>query len=208
MSKHATVLQKAVAEAAVAQAAVPQQGARVKRKDQALPGEYHELILRLFQRPTAVAVMCGNSRGASAVCESVAMELGALGKRVVVVAVDKLLRLNPIPVPDETAFVAGRVPNVWIWPSPFGPPIEFFKSRDPEGAGNWLEVLRRSFDAVLLDCEGVQTLADAAGVAAMADRAVVVVEAGKTQKQQIQRHQDALQLRGVGLAGYVMVRQR
>jgi Mrp family chromosome partitioning ATPase len=68
--------------------------------------------------------------------------------------------------------------------------------------------LRRDFDAVLLECPPVETAPAAAAIAAMADATVLVIEACRTTKQQIQRDQQALQLRGVKLAGCILMRRR
>jgi Mrp family chromosome partitioning ATPase len=101
------------------------------------------------------------------------------------------------------------VPNVSLWPSTFGTPVELFQSTAPAPSdGNWLGSLRREFDAVLLDCPSVDTAPATATIAAMADATVLVVEAGRTSKQQIQRDQQALQLRGVDLAGCILMRRR
>ena len=71
---------------------------------------------------------------------------------MVVVPVDTLLRMNPVPVPGETAYAPGPAQNVWFWPAPSGAPIEFFKSRVPVGTHNWLDSLRLNFNSILLDC--------------------------------------------------------
>jgi hypothetical protein len=106
-------------------------------------GAYLELIRRLFQTAAAVAIVgTGSGQGAAGVCEGIAAELAASGNRVVVVPVDTLLRMNPVPVPGETAYAPGPAQNVWFWPAPSGAPIEFFKSRVPVGTHNWLDSLR------------------------------------------------------------------
>jgi len=164
-------------------------------------GEYLNLIRRLFQSHSVVAVVDSGSgsRGPEA-CRGIAAELAASGNRVVIVQVDALLRTSQLP--DLTDCLPGRVPNVSLWPSTVGAPVEFFQSPAPP-AGNWLGSLRRAFDAVLLDCPPAAT-----AIAAMADSTVLVVEAGRPSKQQIQRDQQALQLRGVKLAGCILMRRR
>ena len=172
------------------------------------PAEYLDLILRLFQSHSVVAVVDGGpgSRGREA-CRGIASELAASGNRVVIVQVDALLRMNQFP--DATACLPGHEPNVSIWPSTSGAAIEFIQSPVPvPSAGNWLGSLRRDFDSVLLDCPSVETAPATATIAAMADSAVLLVEAGRTSKQQIQRDQHALQLRGVKLAGCILMRRR
>jgi hypothetical protein len=171
-------------------------------------GEYLDLIRRLFQSHSVVAVVdsARGSRGPEA-CRGIAAELSASGKRVVIVQVDALLQTSQFP--DATACRPGHVPNVSLWPSTFGTPVELFQSTAPAPSdGNWLGSLRREFDAVLLDCPSVDTAPATATIAAMADATVLVVEAGRTSKQQIQRDQQALQLRGVDLAGCILMRRR
>lgn len=171
-------------------------------------GEYLDLIRRLFQSHSVVAVVDGGagSRGPEA-CRGIAAELAASGNRVVIVQVATLLRMSQFP--DATACLPGRVPNVSLWPSTVGAPVEFFQSPAPAPpAGNWLGSLRRNFDSVLLDCPPVETAPAAVAIAAMADGAVLAIEACRTTKQQIQRDQQALQLRGVKLAGCILMRRR
>ena len=82
-------------------------------------------------------------------------------------------------------------------------------SRGPAAsAAEWLDSLRLVFDSVLLDCPATETAPAAAQLAAMADAAMLVVEAGRTTRQQIQRDQRALQLRGVKLMGCILMRRR
>ena len=169
-------------------------------------GEYGEVIRLLFELPAAVAIL-----GSSRVAEDLGAELAACGKRVVIVAVNELLRMNPIPVPDETALRPGRAPQVWVWPAPVGQKIEFFRSRETTfekvaGAENWLDSLRGRFDAVLLDCPNVEEAPGVSEAAAMADCALLAVEAGYTLKEQVQKDQRALQLRGARVAGCVLVK--
>jgi hypothetical protein len=45
-------------------------------------------------------------------------------------------------------------------------------------------------------------------VAVMADAAILIAEAGRTSKQQIQQDQRALQLRGAKVVGSILVQQR
>jgi Mrp family chromosome partitioning ATPase len=175
-------------------------------------GEYLDLIRRLFQSHSVVAVVDsgGGSRGPEA-CRGIAAELAASGNRVVIVRVDALLRTSQLP--DATACAPGPTPGISLWPSTVGAPVEFFPSSAPLPAtGAWLGSLRRTFEAVLLDCPHLETApaatAAVASIAAMADAAVLVIEAGRTTKQQIQRDQQQLQFRGVPLAGCILMRRR
>jgi Mrp family chromosome partitioning ATPase len=170
-------------------------------------GEYTELIQRLFPGPSVVAIIgAGSADSGTAVCEGIASELSRLGRRVVLVSVQRLLPMDPITLPDETAFMPGPARNVWIWPSPMGQQIEFFKPRLPVGAENWLDALRRNFDSVLLDCPAVESAPLSVAIAARADAAVLAVEAARTPKSQILRDQRSLELSGVKLAGCILIK--
>ena len=171
------------------------------------PGEYTQLIQRLFQGPSVVAIIgAGSGGGVTGICEAVATELSRQGRRVVLVSVQRLLPMNPITLPDETAFVAGPARNVWIWPSSAGEQIEFFKPPLPVGAENWLDALRRKFDSVLLDCPAVETAPLGVAIAARADAAVLAVEAARTPKNHILRDQRSLELSGVKVAGCILIK--
>ena len=196
MSKNALILEKSTSPSPALLESLPSSG------------EYLDLIRTLFQSRAVVAVVdSGSGARAPEACRGIAAELAASGNRVVIVQVASLLRMSQFP--DARACLPGRAPNVSLWPGTAGAPVEFFQS--PASApsdGNWLASLRRDFDAVLLDCPPVETAPAAAAIAAMADAAVLVIEACRTTKQQIQRDQQALQLRGVKLAGCILMRRR
>jgi hypothetical protein len=171
---------------------------------------YSDLILQLFQSPAAVAVVrIGPGTGVVGVCEEIAGELAGSGKRVVVVPVEGLLRMNPITVPGDRAVMSEIGLNVWLWPSPLGRSVEFFRGLQTKVAGgeNWLDALRRNFDSVLLDCPPVNSTFGVTEVASMADATVLLVEAGRSSRQQVQDDQRALQARGATLAGCILLRQ-
>jgi hypothetical protein len=175
------------------------------------PGKYTDLIRQLFHRRAAVAIIGSDlgygERDASPIVEDLASELSITGKRVLVVVVRRLLRMNPIIVPGEPDLMPGDTPHVWIWPASIGHKIEFSKSRDACHPGNWLDSLRRAFDAVLLDCPCVEAMPGVTEVASMADAALLVVEAGHTLRKQLLENQQALQLRGALIAGCILMRR-
>lgn len=173
-------------------------------------GEYTDVIRQLFNRRAAVAIIGSDigygERDASPIVENLASELSITGRRVLVVVVRRLLRMNPIIIPGEPDLMPGDTPHVWIWPASLGHRIEFSKSRDAH-AGNWLDSLRRTFDAVLLDCPGVEGTPGVTEVASMADAAVLVVQGGRTSRKQLLQDQQALQLRGALVAGCILIRR-
>jgi hypothetical protein len=168
------------------------------------PGPYQELIRRHFPSHSAVAIVGGGD-----VCENIAAELAASGNRVLIVSVHALLHMNPIAMPEESGCTPARTPNVWLWPSAAGGKFELSWYRGPaDAAGKWLDSLRLTFDAVLLDCPATETAPGAAQLAAMADAAILVVEAGLTTRRQIQHDQRALQSMGVKLAGCILMHRK
>lgn len=213
MSKYALVLGRTASEAPLfTRLALAREAPR--------SGEYLELIRQYFHTRSVVAIVAvGSDRDVGHVCENIAAELAASGNRVVIVSLEALLRvvsrndallhMNPLATPEESGYTKGRTPNVWLWPSAAGGQVEFFKPRTPpDPAGTWLDSLRLTFDSVLLDCPATEIAPAVAQLAAMADSGLLVVEAGRTTRRQIQHDQRALQLRGVKLAGCILMQRR
>jgi Mrp family chromosome partitioning ATPase len=189
---------------------IPFTSGEMATESETLPAEYLELIQRLFQSPSVIAIVGGSSQGenGSRISENLAAALGTTGKSVVVVAFDKLLRLNPLTPPHQMAYVQGNAPHVWLWPAQENPKIEFLKSRRDIRQRNWLDCLRKDFDSVLLDCPNVGGAPGVTEVAAMADAVVLAVEAGRTSRQLILQDQQALQLRGARVVGSILIQRR
>jgi hypothetical protein len=198
MSKTAVALKKAASEISATRHPIS-----ANRKSVA--GEYSELIRRLFYSHSAVAIVaCDAAPGSPAVCEGIACELAASGKCVVIVPVDALLRMDSMPPAELSACQPGKVADVWLWPSS-GPPVGLVRPPfQASTAGAWLDSLRHVFDSVVLDCPGVEAAPATIELAALADAVVLVVEAGRTPKQQIRRDQNSLQSSGVKLAGCIL----
>jgi hypothetical protein len=178
-------------------------------EDSLQSGEYPHLIRRLFAIPSVVAI--GGSVSADAVrqvCDGIAAELAACGKRVVVVPAATALGAKPMEIPDETAFVPGSAPNTWVWPSSTDNQIEFFKYRQPVDQESWVSALRRDFDAVLFVCPALGTTPGVGDVMALADAAILVAEDGRTSKRQLQQDKRALELRGAKLTGCILIKRR
>lgn len=171
-------------------------------------GEYSDLIHRVFRSHSVLAVIGAGAASRSAeACSGIAAELAASAKRVVVVQVDALLRASTPPA--ASACRPGGAPNVWLWPSASAASVEFFQSpQQPSLESDWLAVLRRDFDAVLLACPSLETAPAVADIAALADAAVLVVESGQTARQQIQRDQRTLELTGAKLTGLILMQRR
>jgi hypothetical protein len=171
------------------------------------PNVYTELIDRVFVDNPAVVAIISTGDSVKGICEGIASELSGNGRRVVLVSVHALLHSSPISPPDETAFMPGHAPNVWLWPSAKGQQLEFFKSCTPVVPENWLDSLRGKFDAVLLDCPALQAAPGGAAISALADAAVLAVGA-RIPKTQLLYDQRVLQLSGVKLAGCILINPR
>lgn len=194
------------------------------------PAGYVELIRRVFHGCSVVAVVGCDIDDAAGVCDDIAAELAASGKRVVVVSSDKLLKLGEQGLPDSNPALAaaesgcvpgtvpGAAPNVWHWPAPPAQQLRFFRSANlprqgPPDPDKWLNMLRQNFDSVLFSCLALEqdkpgTETGIVDIAAAADMTVLVVEAGRTTRQRILHDQRALQSRGARLAGCILVRRK
>src|ERR1035441_5840307 len=107
MSKNALILEKVASKPPALLEAVPSSG------------EYSDLIRSLFQGRSVVAVVdSGSGSRAPEACRGIAAELAASGNRAVIVRVASLLRMSQLP--DATACLPGRAPNVFLWPRTAG----------------------------------------------------------------------------------------
>lgn len=168
-------------------------------------GEYAGLIRRLFRRHSALALIGVDrtSRTAEAT-RGVAAELGTAGNRVLVIAAHRLVRSDIPSV--TTGYSKDAVPNVWLWPDGAGvlhPAVE----ESPDEL-DWLSCHCRVFDAVLLECPPITVSPETAEIAALADAAVLVVEAARTPKREIEHVQRLLELQEVKLAGSILMKRR
>lgn len=166
-------------------------------------GDYTELIRLLRDHATLAVINAGSGSRTDAACTGIARELNACGKRVVIVHLTGADRVSGI-----TTCVPGESPNVSMWDGAPDGSVEFFQRPiTPALESEWLSELRPKFDAVLLDCSRAER-AHAVQFAAKSDVAVLVIEAGRTTKEQIQREQRGLHLAGVNLAGCILMQQR
>jgi len=172
---------------------------------------YSDLIRQLFNTPAVLAVFgAGTGDQVRDTCTGIASELAGMGKRTVVVCVQALL--DPMPTvgsTEDNLLTAEPVDSdgmqkYWLWPPRGGHRAESFGFRRPGKPEAWVDSLRRNFDAVLLDCQSVETTPGGVAVGTLADSAVLVVEAARTPKTQILRDKRALQLTGIKLAGCIL----
>ena len=104
--------------------------------------------------------------------------------------------------PDDT-FVSPNIDNLTIIPSGVTPknPSELLGSKKMSMV---LESLKARFDYIFIDSPPVMPLADPCILGAMADGVIMVVQAGRTQRDMIKHSEQRLLQSHANMAGYVM----
>lgn len=104
--------------------------------------------------------------------------------------------------PDAT-FVSPNIENLTIIPSGATPrnPAELLGSKKMKMV---LESLKSRFDYIFIDSPPVMPLADPCILGAMADGVIMVVQAGRTQRDMIKHSEQRLLQSHANMAGYVM----
>jgi hypothetical protein len=212
MSRNFAVISKALPHSPFGSPGVNSVPTRRPSEHAASSGEYLGLVHLLFHARSAVALVpggawSGSEEGVSRIAETLAVNLAATGKRVVVVSVRNLLALREITVPEESQFTPGNSSQVWRWPSLAAQKIDVSKPRESSGQCNWLDMLRHKFDAVLLDCPSLASFPGVSDIAAMGDTAVLAVEAGRATKAQIEQDQRALRASGARMVGCILIQR-
>ena len=78
----------------------------------------------------------------------------------------------------------------------------------PEFRVECLKALRWNFDYVLIDCPSLAVSSDATTLAPLVDGVAIVVEAGRTRRDQIQRAQTVIEQSGGDFLGFVLNQRR
>ncbi len=104
--------------------------------------------------------------------------------------------------PDDT-FVSPNIENLTIIPSGATPknPAELLGSKKMKTV---LESLKARFDYIFIDSPPVMPLADPGILGAMADGVIMVVQAGRTQRDMVKHAEQRLLQSHANIAGYVM----
>ena len=104
--------------------------------------------------------------------------------------------------PDDT-FVSPNIDNLTIIPSGATPknPAELLGSKKMKTV---LESLKARFDYIFIDSPPVMPLADPCILGAMADGVIMVVQAGRTQRDMVKHAEQRLLQSHANIAGYVM----
>ncbi|HXD30882.1 MAG TPA: CpsD/CapB family tyrosine-protein kinase [Pyrinomonadaceae bacterium] len=79
---------------------------------------------------------------------------------------------------------------------------------DPEYRLSCIKALRWNFDYVLIDCSSLKVSADAAILAPIVDGVAVVVEAGRTRREEITRTKAVIEQAGGEFLGFVLNQRR
>jgi Mrp family chromosome partitioning ATPase len=164
-----------------------------------------------------VAFTSSNSgEGVSYVTESFGVELARrIGKRTLVADAERLSRLNMFHYTQVARFCSQTdVPNLWFLTpddeedaeteasTNFG--LQAYAESNLEQAYNNLQTLRFAFDYVLLDCPALSESDEATFLAPETDGVMVVVEADRTRKQQIQNTQQTIESANGNLLGFIL----
>lgn len=79
---------------------------------------------------------------------------------------------------------------------------------DPEYRLSCIKALRWNFDYILIDCPALKVSSDAATLAPIVDGVAVVVEAGRTRREQINRTKAVIEQAGGDFLGFVLNQRR
>lgn len=166
-----------------------------------------------------------HSDGKSTLTANVAVTLGRIGKKTVLVDVDlrrpRVRRMFGLPQVDpvnpgvgtaevimdpdrlDEALVSSGQPGLWLLPCAARPehPAELLSSEEYE---TFLEVLRQKFDFVLLDSPPVLAVSDPAAIARSADGVIVVTRLHPRTRRRLRESLDTLDQAGANVLGLVV----
>jgi cellulose biosynthesis protein BcsQ len=192
----------------------------------AIVGFYLELIRTVFQatdqegklRNRIVAFTASApGEGVSHVVNTLAKEIATHTQRRVL-AVDSLgLQNVRIADPNQIANHCSetQIDNLMTFPAETEGLVGYRQTTsinawhtDPEYRSSCLKALRWNFDYVLVDCPSLAVSSDATTLAPIVDGVAIVVEAGRTRRDQIQRAQKVIEQSGGKFLGFVLNQRR
>jgi Mrp family chromosome partitioning ATPase len=197
MSKYAVILEKASPHAV----SLPQP-AQVATESNRVSGRraYAELASKLLLStglPRVVAFASVNrGEGVTSTVRSLSAELVCSGKSVL--TLDGALHGCPAPgmcVLDD---------GLRTEPAILGAP----STAEPQTASAFIASLRERYECILLDCGSLEASADLIRLAPLSDGVVLVVEAGRTEKDQIERAARVIREAQGTLLGCVLNKRR
>ncbi len=126
----------------------------------------------------------------------------------------RYLGINPHPglaeilkgeIEVDSTFVSPDVPNLTILPSGKSPrnPAELLGSKKME---NLIASLKTRFDYIFIDAPPVMPVTDACSIAHLADGVVLVIQAGRTQREVIEHTESRLHQAQARMLGYVVTK--
>ena len=168
----------------------------------------------------------GRGEGVSHVTQLFAAEVArSTGRRTLVIAAE---RLQSLTVDDYMQMPWNchptNIENLWLLPANSSRHINgnddqelpqrtqlmrMTKPDDESETGlNSVDALRVSFDNILIDCGSIHESADAAVLASSVDGVVIVVEAGRSRREQIVNAQRTIEQAGGKFLGFVLNKRR
>ena len=186
---------------------------------------YLELIRTVFQavddagktRNRIVALTASSpGEGVSYVVNTLAKEIATRTQKRVL-AVDSM-GLQNIRIADPHQLSAHcsetQIDNLLTLPAAAGrvgyarPAQTSLWHTDPEYRLSCIKALRWNFDYVLIDCPSLKVSSDATTLAPIVDGIAVVVEAGRTRRDQIHRTKKVIEQAGGNFLGFVLNQRR
>jgi len=194
------------------------------RVEKAKVGFYLELIRNVFQavdgegklqHRVVAFTSAARGDGVSYVVNTIAKELATqTQRRVLAVDASGLLKIR-VPEPAQVVRHCSetQLDNLLTLPSegttsglvglPGSNQLANWYS-DPEHRASVLKALRWNFDYVVIDCPSLDVASDISFLAPIIDGVVVVVQAGRTRRGQIQRAREAVERTGGNFLGFVL----
>jgi len=150
------------------------------------------------------------SEGVSTISLLIARELARnLQRQTLLVSTAELETLAPGDLlANSTRWEKSPIYNFWrLVPPAHATPGDSPWETDPRFVRDVFFALRTRFDAVLIDCGPLLTSHDFSRLGHLIDGAIVVIQADRSTKQQIERALQVLTLTGSTLKGFVLNRQ-
>jgi Mrp family chromosome partitioning ATPase len=198
----------------------------VKKGKKAIVEFYLELIRTVFQavdgegklRNRIVAfTSSAPGEGVTYVVNTLAKEIAShTQKRVLAVdsmGLQNIRAADPRQISEQCSET--QIDNLLTLPAAAGGVVGYHRpaqtslwQTDPEYRSSCIKALRWNFDYVLVDCPSLKVSADAAMLAPIVDGVAVVVEAGRTRRDQIHRSREVLDQAGGSFLGFVLNQRR
>jgi len=185
---------------------------------------------KLTRGVTLVLTSPSRAEGVSHVAQLFAVELARhTGRRTLIIDAERLRSLQVqdyLQMPENCHRT--NIENVWVLPAKNGKrrngngkaanlqedetsvllPMAINRSDNDLSNIDPVDSLRVSFDNILIDCRPLKSSSEGAVLASSADGVVVVVEAGRTRRDEIMNAQRTVEVAGGKLLGFVLNKRR